>query len=150
MKSAMGRSPSAAGASAPMGDSPRGTSVGRHWSQERPSTWRLVCELDEILPDAGVAAFVDGKQIAVFRIGDSVHAISNFDPHSNANVLSRGLVGDVQAEPAVASPIYKHHFSLITGRCIEDVDMSVPRRRRQRHGRHEGRGVAARDCAQGL
>lgn len=91
-----------------------------------PSAWRFVCELDEVLPDAGVAALVDEKQIAIFRIGDSVHAISNFDPHSNANVLARGLVGDVQSEPVVASPIYKHHFSLITGRCIEDADMSVP------------------------
>ena len=88
--------------------------------------WRFVCELDDILPDAGVAALIDGKQIAVFRVGDNVHALANFDPHSDANVLSRGLVGDVQSEPVVASPIYKHHFSLITGRCIEDADMSVP------------------------
>ena len=28
-------------------------------------------------------------------------------------------------EPVVASPIYKHHFSLITGRCIEDAEQSV-------------------------
>jgi nitrite reductase (NADH) large subunit len=90
------------------------------------STWHFVCELDDILPDAGVAALLDGKQIAIFRSGDTVHALSNFDPHSNANVLSRGLVGDVQTEPVVASPVYKHHFSLITGRCIEDADMSVP------------------------
>jgi len=89
------------------------------------STWHFVCELDDILPDAGVAALLDGKQIAIFRVGDNVHALANFDPHSDANVLSRGLVGDVQAEPVVASPIYKHHFSLITGRCIEDADMSV-------------------------
>lgn len=105
----MGKSPNAAGAGA----------------QERPG-WRFVCELDDILPDAGVAALIDGKQIAIFRVGDNVHALSNFDPHSDANVLSRGLVGDVQAEPVVASPIYKHHFSLITGRCIEDADMSIP------------------------
>jgi nitrite reductase (NADH) large subunit len=105
---------------------PNGASAGAQ--QRRPSNWHFVCEIDEILPDAGVAALIDGKQIAIFRVGssDTVHAISNFDPHSEANVLSRGLVGDVQAEPVVASPIYKHHFSLITGRCIEDADMSVP------------------------
>jgi NAD(P)H-dependent nitrite reductase small subunit len=88
--------------------------------------WHFVCELEDILPDAGVAALIDGKQIAIFRLGDTVHAIANFDPHSKAQVLSRGLVGDIQAEPVVASPIYKHHYSLITGRCIEDADMSVP------------------------
>jgi nitrite reductase (NADH) large subunit len=105
---------------------------GRKDAQEQPGAgaherpWRFVCEFDEILSDAGVAALIDGKQIAIFRVGDNVHALANFDPHSDANVLSRGLVGDVQAEPVVASPIYKHHFSLITGRCIEDADMSVP------------------------
>ena len=92
----------------------------------RPSVWQFVCELDEILPDGGVAALLDGKQIAIFRIGDTVHAISNFDPHSEANVLSRGIVGDVQGEPVVASPIYKYHYSLITGRCLENADKSVP------------------------
>jgi len=90
-----------------------------------PSIWKFVCELDDILPDAGVAALIDGKQIAIFRSGDSVYALDNYDPNSEANVLSRGLVGDIQGELVVASPIYKHHFSLITGRCIEDADQSV-------------------------
>jgi NAD(P)H-dependent nitrite reductase small subunit len=88
--------------------------------------WRFVCEFDEILPDAGVAALLDGRQIAIFRVGEKdVYALDNFDPNSDANVLSRGLVGDLNGEPVVASPIYKHHFSLITGRCIEDADQSV-------------------------
>jgi len=26
----------------------------------------------------------------------------------------------------VASPVYKQHFSLLTGRCIEDPSVSVP------------------------
>ena len=89
------------------------------------SSWRFVCELDEILPDCGVAALIDGQQIAILRIGDAIHAIDNYDPNSEANVLARGLVGDVNGEPVVASPIYKHHFSLITGRCIEDPEQSV-------------------------
>src|SRR5690606_30364076 len=37
----------------------------------------------------------------------------------------RGLVGDINGEPVVASPIYKQHFSLITGRRIEDPEHSV-------------------------
>jgi nitrite reductase (NADH) large subunit len=89
------------------------------------SAWRFVCDLDEVLPDCGVAALIDGRQIAVFRICDSVYALDNYDPHSDANVLARGIVGDLQGELVVASPVYKHHFSLITGRCIEDADQSV-------------------------
>ncbi len=40
-----------------------------------------------------------------------MYALDNFDPASSrANVLSRGLTGDLQNERVVASPIYKNHF----------------------------------------
>jgi nitrite reductase (NADH) small subunit len=63
---------------------------------------------------------VNGRQIAIFRIGDTLYALDNFDPASGANVLSRGIVGDLKGECVVASPLYKHHYSLVTGRCLED------------------------------
>jgi NAD(P)H-dependent nitrite reductase small subunit len=89
------------------------------------SNWHFVCELEDVFTDSGVAALIDGRQIAVFRVGDQIYALDNFDPNSEANVLARGLIGDVNGEPVVASPVYKHHFSLITGRCIEDPEQSV-------------------------
>lgn len=89
------------------------------------SKWHAVCELDDVLPDSGAAALVDGHQIAIFRVGEGVFAIDNFDPHSEANVLSRGIIGDINGELVVASPIYKHHFALATGRCLEEPDQSV-------------------------
>ena len=68
-----------------------------------------------------------GHQVAIFRLDDDrVHAIANRDPFSGANVLSRGIVGDLKGELVVASPVYKQHFSLVTGRCIEDESVSVP------------------------
>ena len=86
-----------------------------------------VCALDDIVPNAGVAALVDGKQVAIFRLDDdAVYVIGNRDPFSGANVLSRGIVGDLNGELVVASPVYKQHFSLLTGRCIEDASVSVP------------------------
>jgi assimilatory nitrate reductase catalytic subunit len=42
------------------------------------------------------------------------------------NVLSRGIVGDLGGELVVASPLYKQHFSLITGRCLEEPEHAVP------------------------
>src|SRR5689334_18880643 len=87
--------------------------------------WHLACQLDDILSDAGVCALIDGRQIAVFRIGAAVFAIDNHGPASGANVLSRGIVGDLRGERVVASPLYKHHYSLATGRCIEDEALSV-------------------------
>jgi nitrite reductase (NADH) large subunit len=88
-------------------------------------SWTGICDRADVLPNMGVCALVAGKQIAVFRCDDSVFAIDNYDPASEANVLSRGLVGDIKGERVVASPLYKHHFSLTTGRCLEDVSKSV-------------------------
>lgn len=88
--------------------------------------WTPVCHLDDILPNTGVGALLHGRQIAIFRLeDDSVYAIDNFDPHSQANVLSRGIVGCMQNKPMVASPIYKQHFRLSDGLCLEDPEMSV-------------------------
>src|SRR5262245_58452496 len=108
--------------------SPGNPSVISH--QSSPHTggpWVAVCRLDDIVPNTGVCALVNGRQIAVFRLDDDrLYAIDNYDPFSKANVLSRGIVGDVKGELVVASPVYKQHFSLVTGRCIEDETVSVP------------------------
>lgn len=91
------------------------------------SDWLDICGLDRILPNSGVCALVDNKQVAIFRFGEGqdLYAIDNYDPFSKANVLSRGLVGDVKAQPVVASPIYKQHFNLQTGRCLEDESVQI-------------------------
>jgi NAD(P)H-dependent nitrite reductase small subunit len=88
--------------------------------------WRCVCALDDVLPESGVTAQIEGEEVAIFRVKDAVYAIGNYDPASGVNVLGRGIVGDIEGEVVVASPIYKHHFSLITGRCLEDTALSVP------------------------
>ena len=88
--------------------------------------WETVCRLDALIPDRGVAALVDGVQVAVFLLmGGEVLAIDNLDPFSGASVLSRGLIGDVAGEPTVASPVYKQRFFLRTGRCLEDDSVVV-------------------------
>ena len=35
-------------------------------------------------------------------------------------MLYRGIVGCIADEPVVASPLYKQHFSLKTGRCLQE------------------------------
>jgi nitrite reductase (NADH) small subunit len=90
--------------------------------------WTAVCDLDEIVPDTGVCALFNGEQLAVFRVGDQgerVFAIGNYDPNAGAAVLSRGLVGSLGGRIVVASPIYKHHFDLETGECLEAPEHSV-------------------------
>jgi nitrite reductase (NADH) small subunit len=96
--------------------------------------WVEICPYDAIYPDTGVCALVDGRQVAVFRLSDgTLYAVSNHDPFSGANVLSRGIIGDRAGEPKVASPIYKQTFNLRTGVCNEDaaVRLEVYRVRRR-------------------
>lgn len=88
-------------------------------------SWTAVCSLADIPPNAGVAALLNGKQVAIFNVAGEVFAVDNHDPFSGANVLSRGIVGSIENELVVASPIYKQHFALATGRCIEDESQSI-------------------------
>jgi NAD(P)H-dependent nitrite reductase small subunit len=68
---------------------------------------------------------VDGRQVALLRVGEEVFALENRDPFSGANVIARGLVGDLQGQLVVASPVYKQHFNLRSGRCLEDESVSL-------------------------
>ena len=80
------------------------------------------------MPDSGVCALLGKEQVALFylpREDQPVFAISNRDPIGGANVLSRGIVGDLQGRLVVASPLYKHHFDLCTGECLEQDDLAV-------------------------
>lgn len=95
-------------------------------ARQSTTAWWPVCNLDEVLPETGVAALIDGRQVAIFRVRDAVYALDNRDPASDANVLARGIIGDVGGELVVASPIYKQHYSLISGRCLENPALSVP------------------------
>jgi nitrite reductase (NADH) small subunit len=83
-----------------------------------------ICQLHELVPFEGRAALVDGEQVALFLVPNKgVYAVQNWDPIGQAYVLSRGIVGDKQGELCVASPLYKQHFSLVTGRCIEETSV---------------------------
>ena len=89
--------------------------------------WAAVCCYDDLVPERGVAALIDGVAVAVFRTHDgALHALSNMDPFSGASVLSRGIVGDREGRPTVASPIYKQVFELATGICLDNPSVSVP------------------------
>lgn len=88
--------------------------------------WTPVCPVEAIVPDTGVCALVGGRHVAVFRLGtERFFAIDNVDPRSGASVLSRGLVGSLGERIVVASPLYKNHFDLATGECLEAAEHSV-------------------------
>lgn len=106
-----------------------------------PAHWVHVCDVHDIVPDTGVCALVGGVQVAIFRLtspqsdalrnggdtGELFFAIDNYDPVSRAAVLSRGIVGSLENRIVVASPIYKQHFDLRTGECLESPEHAVRR-----------------------
>ena len=87
--------------------------------------WHRVCELAALPEQAGRSAWLEGRVLALFRLGEHVYALDGVDPLAGVAVLGRGLVGDAGGEPVVASPLYKQLFDLATGECLEAPAQSV-------------------------
>ena len=100
--------------------------------------WTNVCRVDDLVKNSGVCVLFEHQQVALFYIGKplTVYAIANYDPFSNANVLSRGITGSLQDRVVVASPIFKQHFCLVSGVCLEDNSVSVAVFPSRIHGDH--------------
>ena len=96
-----------------------------------PTDWKKLCQEEDLVPGSGVVAWWEGAQIALFCLPATisapaqVFAIDNHDPFSKANVIGRGIVGDLKGEIVVASPLYKQHFRLRDGVCLEDGTVSL-------------------------
>ena len=89
--------------------------------------WVKVCSEADLFPDTGVCAKVNSEQVAIFKSSrlNQIFAISNYDPIGEANVLSRGIIGSLGDAIVVASPLYKEHYNLKTGECLEKPEYSV-------------------------
>tara|TARA_B100000700_G_scaffold309727_2_gene389301 strand:- start:16860 stop:17264 length:405 start_codon:yes stop_codon:yes gene_type:complete len=104
-------------------------------------TWQPLCTKADLVAHSGVAAWIETPegpvQVAVFYLpagpdmpeppgqATELFAVDHHDPFSDANVIARGIVGDIQGEPVVASPIYKQHFRLADGQCVEDESVRL-------------------------
>ncbi len=94
--------------------------------------WQCVGFLSDIPANAGMAARIGHRQVALFHLPASqpgqaarVFALDNLEPGSGANVLSRGIVGDVAGEPVVISPLYKKRLRLRDGVSPDDSQLRV-------------------------
>ena len=95
-------------------------------SQTTENKWIDVCAEKDLKPLFGICALIDKQQVAIFLLPDGkLYALDNHDPIGQANVLSRGIVGDIKGRKVVASPLYKQHFELATGLCLEDPEVKV-------------------------
>jgi nitrite reductase (NADH) small subunit len=88
------------------------------------ASWRALCSRRDLVANSGIVAWLDGAQVALFYLpdgqaGDRLYAIENRDPKSGANVIGRGIVGCLKGDLVIASPLYKQHFRLQDGTCLE-------------------------------
>jgi nitrite reductase (NADH) small subunit len=93
----------------------------------RPKDWVRACPIGRLLPGRGAGVLLPGdEQAAVFLLPNGMlYAVDNLDPYSGAAVMSRGLTGDRDGEPTVASPLLKQRFSLRTGQALDDPSMRL-------------------------
>jgi nitrite reductase (NADH) small subunit len=98
---------------------------------ESGQQWQTICQLDDLVSNSGVCALLEqngnalvaDEQVAIFHLPDTkqqIYAIGNYDPIGQANVLYRGIVGSIGEDLVVASPLFKQHFSLKTGQCLQE------------------------------
>ncbi|MCM3509241.1 nitrite reductase small subunit NirD [Rothia sp. P100] len=89
--------------------------------------WHRICAMDELEPNWGEAALLDGRQYAVFRTSsDSIFVTDHKDPASGSLVIARGIVGEKNGESTVTSPLYKEVYSLASGDCLSGGEFSLP------------------------
>ena len=85
---------------------------------------------DELVDGEGRRVDVDGSSIAVFRVGDDVHALADRCSHAEASLSEGEVFGD-----EVECPRHGASFDLVTGRAL-----SLPATKPVRTYRTEVRG----------
>lgn len=91
-----------------------------------------ICSLDDLVENSGVGVLVGDLQVAIFwdkhpesgELGE-IYAIDNYDPIGGANVLSRGIICSFDDRLTVSSPLYKQHFCLSSGQCLQHPEIFV-------------------------
>ncbi|WP_339509842.1 nitrite reductase small subunit NirD [Pseudomonas sp. RL_15y_Pfl2_60] len=98
--------------------------------QQQNLNWQFLCSRQDLVANSGVVAWADGAQVALFYLpseaGDNqLYAVDNRDPKSGANVIGRGIVGSLAGDLVIAAPLYKQHFRLEDGACLEYPEQSL-------------------------
>jgi naphthalene 1,2-dioxygenase ferredoxin component len=67
------------------------------------------------VPDGDVvAAFVEGHEVALVRLGDRVHAIDATCTHGNASLCG----GFVEPDGSIECPLHQGRFDVATGKAL--------------------------------
>jgi nitrite reductase (NADH) small subunit len=92
--------------------------------------WRVVCARQDLVLNSGVVALMGNVQVALLYVASisgtpQLFAVDNRDPVSGVNVIGRGLIGSLAGDLVIASPLYKQHYRLEDGTCLEDPALKL-------------------------
>jgi nitrite reductase/ring-hydroxylating ferredoxin subunit len=93
----------------------------------RRRIWTAVGRYADLVPGRGMAAVVEGAQIAVFRTAaGELYAVGNQDPISGAYVICDAATGARQGAPVITPPHCEHVYDLRSGTCLGDAAIALP------------------------
>jgi nitrite reductase [NAD(P)H] small subunit len=75
---------------------------------------RTVCRLSDLPARSGYLVEIEGEAIALFRVGDAVHAVDNTCPHRDGPLAFGDLRG-----ATVYCPLHAWAFDVRSGACDE-------------------------------
>lgn len=85
------------------------------------AAWWRVAGMAELPLNTGMAVAVEGRAIALFRVGEGVCAIADACPHREAPLAGGELEGGV-----VCCPYHAWEIDLRTGAVLHDPDQRTP------------------------
>lgn len=77
-----------------------------------PDGFKKVCKVAELRQKEGKRFFVDDVDVAVYKIGEEIYAMSNLCPHQHAALMYSGFI----EEGFVTCPAHGWQFDLKTGK----------------------------------
>lgn len=75
--------------------------------------WRRAASVGDVIADKGLQVEIDGRKLAVFRVGDQVYALEGICPHADA-YLSEGFIDGDKVE----CPLHQAQFHIPSGKCL--------------------------------
>lgn len=99
-------------------------------NKQQNLNWQSLCSRQDLVANSGVVAWADGAQVALFYVpseasAKQLYAVDNRDPKSGANVIGRGIIGSLAGDLVIAAPLYKQHFRLEDGSCLEYPEQNL-------------------------
>src|SRR5262249_7355342 len=91
-------------------------------AREAMAEFKTVCRLGELVEGEGKTVLVGGKEVAVFRCGDAVHAIDDMCPHMGAS-----LAGGAVERGIVTCPWHAWRFRLADGAWADNPRIKIGR-----------------------